>query len=215
LLALVTVAARARAAETERVTADRVVASMGNEAITESDVIREYRFETFVADGRVPAKPPGSQVLRAVEARLIDQELLERQLKRDPIDSSVTRQRVSQRMAEIRKRFKSPDGFAAALRSLGMSPAELMKKLEEQQAILGMIDERFRLSAGVGSSDIQRYYREVFLPEFARRASGPAPPLSQVQDKIREILVQEQINKLLKEWLTELKRESGVRLIAK
>jgi hypothetical protein len=215
LLAPVTVAARARATEAERVTVDRVVASIGSEAITGSDVIREYRFEGFVADGRVPAIPPGPNDFRAAESRLIDQELLERQLKGDPADSSVTDQQASRSMAAIRKKFNSPETFEAALHSLGLSPAALMKRLEQQQAILEMVDERFRPAAGVGASDIQRYYREVFLPEFARRASGPAPPLSQVQDQIREILVQERINGLLREWLTELKRESGVRLISK
>lgn len=216
MLALAT-AAGAGSAERQPLTVDRVVASIGNEAITESDVIQEYRFETFLADGRVPSKSPTPPAFKAVEMRLVDQMLLERQLKLDPVKSSPITQQSLQQMETMRKKFRTSGDFEAALRSLRMNQGELLNKLEEQRAILQMIDDRFRpaADADVGSEDIQHYYREVFLPEFARKATGPAPPLSKVQGKIHEILVQKQISELLQEWLTELRRATSVRIISK
>ncbi|MGH9453814.1 MAG: hypothetical protein ACRD2O_07580, partial [Terriglobia bacterium] len=40
-------------------TLDRVVAAVGRTAITESDVLQEYRLEKFLDDGRVPVDLPG------------------------------------------------------------------------------------------------------------------------------------------------------------
>jgi len=54
---------------------DRVVASTGEVAITQSDVEREYRLERFL-DGQWPAPPPDSKTLEQVGERLTEQKLL-------------------------------------------------------------------------------------------------------------------------------------------
>ena len=51
---------------------DRVVASIGDVVITQSDVEREYRLERFL-DGQWPAPPPDRKTLEQVRERLTNQ----------------------------------------------------------------------------------------------------------------------------------------------
>jgi peptidyl-prolyl cis-trans isomerase SurA len=188
------------------------VASIGNLAITQSDVVQEYRFETFVADGRIPTNPPSETLFRTVESRLIDQRLLEQQLRDYPADFSALREKAVKEMNTIRNKFRDPGEFAATLSSLGMTEAQVLSRLETQQHILTMVEERTSPAAAVEPQEIEEYYRKTLLPQLAKSTTERPPPLSQVQDKIREILVQQKINQLLAEWLTELKREQHVRV---
>jgi peptidyl-prolyl cis-trans isomerase SurA len=193
-------------------TLDRVVAAIANVAITESDVLQEYRFETFAAEGRVPTKPPAEALFRTVESRLIDQELLERQLHDYPADVETIREKAAKEMNTIRKRFKNANAFNAALTSLGMTEAQVLARLETEQHISMMIDERTRPAAAVEPQEILQYYRKNLLPQLAKSTTEKLPPLAQVQDRIREILVQQKINQLLASWLAELRREQHVRV---
>ncbi len=192
-------------------TVDRVVAVIGNDGITESDVIQEYRFEVFAAGGSLPANLPDAAAFGKAESRLINQKLLEQQLANYPEDRNVVRERAEQQMDRVQEHSKGFAQFDAALRLLGLTRAQFLSRLEQQQHILMMIDNRLRPAAAVEPRDIQTYYHKTFLPEFERRYGGDSPPLSQVQDRIREILVQERINQLLQQWLTELKQAQHVR----
>lgn len=189
-------------------TVDRVVASIGTVAITQSDVLQEYRFETFVADGRVTMDPPPASLFRTIESKLIDQNLLEEQLRDYPADADTLRQKAAEEVNGLRKRFKTIREFHAALHSLGMTEAELLTRLETQQHILMMVDEHTRPAAAVQPEEVLQYYRKTLLPQLAR--STKPPPLSQVQDQIREILVQKKMSQLLGEWLAELRNEHHV-----
>jgi peptidyl-prolyl cis-trans isomerase SurA len=209
VLAMLGFALRSAPAQTQ--TVDQVVAAIGNFAITHSDVVREYRIETFEAEGRVPSVPPDAPAFPAVRTRLIDQKLLEQQLPNYPAPSAEFRKKAMDQMHSIRGKCKSEAGYLEALRSLGLTEAGFLGRLEQQQHILMMIDERLRPAATVTSREIDEYYHQTFLPEFARSVHGAPPPLSEVDDKIRGILVEKKINQMLAEWLAELRRSAHVR----
>ncbi len=59
-------------------TLDAVVASIGNQAITSSDVAQEYRFERFL-DGAWPPPAPNAAALAAAREHLTYQILLTRE----------------------------------------------------------------------------------------------------------------------------------------
>jgi hypothetical protein len=206
LCARQTIAARAQVL-------DRVVASIGNSAITLSDVEREYRLEMLLSQGRVPAAPPDPAAFQQTQSKLIDQELLQQELSAYPVNSREIRRRATERLAELRKMFRNDDDFQAALHAVGMTPSELLRHLEEQQRILRMIDERLRPAAGVTQEEVEDYYRTTFLPEF-KKQSRSAPPLTDVQDRIQEILIQKKIDQLLDEWLSELRKDHHVHMIS-
>jgi len=98
---------------------DRVVASIGDVAITQSDVESEYRLERFL-DGQWPPPPPDSKTLDQVRERLVHQKLLlaeeNQNLPRDPALENT----AAEELDGLRKRFSSEPDFESALHSLHM-----------------------------------------------------------------------------------------------
>ncbi len=192
-------------------TADRVVASLGNEAITQSEVEAEYRFELFL-DGKVPGSVPDTATLMHVCDRLIEQKLLAEEATAEKTESEDPPGNTTGMLEEVRKKFGSQEAFESAVHSLGLDEREMLARFAIQEKTLRMIEQRFRPAAWPERAGIETYYRETFLPEYALHHSGPAPPLADVEDKIREILVERNINRLLEAWLTEMKSSRRVRV---
>ncbi|HLI30314.1 MAG TPA: hypothetical protein VKV79_04345 [Terriglobia bacterium] len=194
-------------------TVDRVVASVGRSGITRSDVIKEYQMEQFLGSGRVPSQLPDAIALDQSRTRLIDQKLLAGEISSYLVNPALLREAALKQVAELRARFKTGAEFQSALRLLGVTQTQLRKRLERDQHILLMINTRMRPAAVVSQNEIQDYYERTFLPKASRLGRGAPLSLSAVQNQIREILVQEKINRLLDEWLKELREEHQVRIL--
>ncbi|PYV27152.1 MAG: hypothetical protein DMG24_05405, partial [Acidobacteria bacterium] len=128
-------------------TLDRVVASVGDVAITESDVVREYGLEILIQEGKLPKPPPDAATLDRVRDRLIDQTLLAQETRAEGLEWPGARSAAQQRLAEVRKRFSSAKAFDSALRSLGMSENQFLEVLAAQQRTLRLIEQRLRPAA--------------------------------------------------------------------
>ncbi len=195
-------------------TIDQVVASVDGAAITQSDVETEYRTEVFHEEGRVPPKVPDAEKLAHVLDRLIDQRLLmEEASAAEHKNSAASQERAEQTLADLGKKFASEEAFQAALRSLGLNEHDLLAKIEEQQRILRVVDQRLRPLVSVEHDEIEAYYQAAFLPEWAKKNKGSAPGLADVEDQIQEILVQRKIDQQLDVWLKELRAAHRVRRI--
>ncbi len=120
---------------------------------------------------------------------------------------------AEQTLADLGKKFASEEAFQAALRSLGLNEHDLLAKIEEQQRILRVVDQRLRPLVSVEHDEIEAYYQTAFLPEWAKKTKGSAPGLTDVEDQIQEILVQRKIDQQLDVWLKELRAAHRVRRI--
>lgn len=187
------------------------MASIGNVALTASDLELEYRFELFLK-GQSPATPPDVATLARVRDRLIEQRLLAEEAETTDIEQGDLPRKAAETLAEIRKQYASAAAFQAALQALGMDEQEVLKRLEEQELVLQIIDQHLRPAAWVERAEIEAYYQTTFVPQYAQRASGPAPALEEVENQIREILVQRKIDQLLQPWLQDLKVNRRVKL---
>lgn len=192
-------------------TLDRMVASIGRVAITQSDVEREYRLETLIDQGRLPSAPPDAAALDRVRDRLIDQALLDEQVKAEAAAPAGEAAAASW-MAQIRKQFTSQEAFDSALRELDMDETQLRRVLEGHERSLAMIDRRLRPAASPEQAEIAAYYRGTFVPDYAKRGQGAPPPLEAVESRIQEILVQQKIDSELEVWLKELRSSHQVKV---
>jgi hypothetical protein len=190
---------------------DRVVASLGSQAITESDVRTEFEFELFL-EGRNPNAALDPERAQRVLDQLIEQRLLLHESEAEKWEQRELRSAAEARLEAIRNKFQSEAAFDSALRVMGLDQAQVLTRLEDQERILRLIDRRFRPGAWVEESEIEAYYRGNFAPEFTKRSGQPAPPLAEVEAQIREILVQKKIDQLLNDWLTDLKGSHVVKL---
>lgn len=189
---------------------DRVLVSFENVAITQSDAEREYGIELFL-EGKMPAEIPDPATLRQTCERLVDQRLLALEPAAGSASPEALRTAALQDLEEARKRFPNEGAYQSALESLRMNEQQLLGRLVEQRQILQSIDQRLRPAAAPEAAEIETYYRETFVPEYLQRNKGPAPPLTEVESQIRELVVQRKIDQLLALWLEELRSNRRVR----
>ena len=189
---------------------DRVVASIGEVAITRSDVDREYRLERFL-DGQWPPPAPDAKALDMARERLTYQKLLLEEETQDLSHEPALEKTAAEELAGVRRRFASEKDYQAALSSLRMDEKQVLTTLVDQQRILRVIEDRLRPEAAPATPELESYYRDVFVPEYKSTRGQPVPPLTDVQGQIQEILVQKKIDQLLADWLAELRPSRRVR----
>ncbi len=183
---------------------DRVLASVGDIAITRRDVVEEYRFERFL-DSKFPAGEPDSTESQAALNRLISQTLLDEQMQRPGTATKNGAKDAEATLKSVREKFPSEQAYNAALQSLGMTEPQVLKRLEIYERTLRTINNRLRPTALPDPGEIDDYYKKVFVPEYAKQNAGTPPALDQVRGQIREILVQKKMNEQLDDWLNRLK----------
>jgi hypothetical protein len=202
--------ASGRAAAERPQVLDRVLVSFGNVAITQSDAEREYAIELFL-EGKMPAEIPDPTTLQQTCERLVNQRLLALESPAGSPVPEALRTAALQDLEEARKRFPNQGAYQSALESLHMNEQQLLGRLIEQRQILQTIDQRLRPAAAPEAAEIEAYYRETFVPQYLQRNKGPAPPLTEVESQISELVVQRKIDQLLARWLEELRSDRRVR----
>jgi len=197
-----------------QLTIDQVVAAVDGAAITASDVEQEYKLETFLESGHVPAPVSlNDAAFGRVLERLIDQKLLERELQQEGMKNLNVPRSVAERLEEIHKKMSNDQAFDSALRSLNIDEDQLRRKLEGQQRIAQMIDRRLRPDAKPAQAEIEAYYRTTFLAELAKNAIGSPPPLKAVEGRITEILTQKKIGDLMDSWIKQLRSTHRIKIL--
>jgi SurA-like N-terminal domain len=185
-------------------TLNSVVASVGDDAITQRDVVEEYRFERFL-QGKAPAGEPTPEESKDALSRLISQRLLAEQMQQPGRPLKNGSKNAEDTLKSVREKFPDQTVYRAALQSLGMTEPQVLKRLELYQRTLQMINNRLRPAALPDPSEVEGYYKNTFVPEYAKEHADPPPSLDNIRDQIREILVQKKMNELLDNWLDRLK----------
>lgn len=108
-------------------------------------------------------------------------------------------------LKSVREKFSDPTAYRKALTSLGMTEPQVLQRLELYERTLQMINNRLRPAAVPDPNEVDTYYKNTFVPEYAKAHGGPPPSLDNVREQIREILVQKKMNGLLDNWLDRLK----------
>jgi peptidyl-prolyl cis-trans isomerase SurA len=184
-------------------TLNRVVAAVDYQAITERDVVFEFHYEQLL-NGQFPKGEPDAKAREQIRNRLVEQVLLSQEAQESQLPK-VTPEALARDRADLQKKFGSPEAFEEALRAAGLDNVGLLARLRRRDLIAEQTELRLRPQAWVEQSEIETYYNDTFVPEFKQHNQGQPPALDDVSDKIREILVEEKINKLLDDWISDLK----------
>jgi hypothetical protein len=195
---------------------DRVVAVVNNQAILASDVDDEVRLAVL---------DPGQAGLGVLTPQLaleqlISRALIQQQIRQEDAQAAEPSQaEVDARLAAIRREVPacihfncaSEQGWAAFLAAHGLTPKRVESYLRYRVQILRFIEQRFRQGIRITPEEIESYYRETLLPQFA---SGEAiPPLDKVAPRIEEILLERQVNVLFDDWLRNLRKQGDVEVL--
>jgi hypothetical protein len=189
---------------------DRIVATVNNHIILQSEWQDAVRYEAFVA-GR-PLDQVQAVDRKAALDHLIDQELLREQMRSSGFPHAATED-VEKSIQEIRNRYpgaESDAAWQAALQRYGLTENELKKRVTLQVDLMGLVDARLRPNVIIDSKSIESYYNQELLPQL-RQSGAEQVPLAEVTPKIKELLTQQKMNQMLVAWLQDLRSGSQIR----
>jgi hypothetical protein len=208
--------ARGQAEATQAVVLDQVVAVVNNQAILASDVEEEIRL-AVLDPGR-----GGLGVLTRKRAlqQLISRALIQQQIRQEDTQAAEPSQvEIDARVAEIRKELPacvhrncaSDEGWNAFLGAHDLTPERVDTYLRYRIQILRFIEQRFRQGIRISPKEIETYYHDTLLPQYA--AGETIPALDKVAPRIEEILLQQQVNELFDDWLRNLRKQGDVEIL--
>lgn len=174
-------------------TVDGIAARIEDDIITESEVRELAGFQQLV-DGKSKTR---NEVIR----ELADQSMVhgEAALAAFPLASHED---IDRAYAEFVKQFPSPQEFQARCAAVGVSESAVRRILAQQLFLSRFLDYRFRPAAQVDDAQVEKFYKEEFVPQLTAKNQA-VPPLEDVEDTIREVLVQRAINDRAAKWLDE------------
>ena len=196
---------------------DRVIAIVNGEVLLQSDVRQEIRIAVLQ-----PITVPGNQNTDVNAAqRLIRRALILRQMKeQQQIDYSVSDEEVKKSLAELRAQIpicrqigcSTEEGWREFLNKNDITEQEAEDRWRQRLEILKFINIRFGAGIRISRQDIQKYYQESVVPAFEKLKEKP-PTLESVSPRVREILVQQQVNSMLRDWLQSLREQGTVQIL--
>ena len=188
---------------------DRLVASVGRQALTESDLLREIRLHALL-NGAPADFSPSSK--RPVLERMIERALIRREMEmsRHPAPEADA---VDGYLNEVKKtRFGSEAAYREQLSKYGVREEEFRQYLAEQVAVAGFLQVRFRPGVQVTESESLEYYQNHLLPEWQNRTGEPPPSFEEARPQIEAILAGQRVDRLVDQWLKEARAQTRIEI---
>ena len=195
---------------------DRAVAVVNKQVILASDLDDEIRLSVLDPTTVVQVEITRQQALE----QLISRALIEQQIRQQDIEAiAPSQEEVNARLHEIRAELPicvrqncaSDAGWKAFLASHGLTAERVETYLRYRLEILRFIEQRFRQGIQISPQQVETYYHDTLLPQYAPGVT--VPPLDKVSPRIQEILLQQQVNELFGNWLTDLRRQGDVEVL--
>jgi len=195
---------------------DSVVAVVNNQAILSTDIEDEIRL-SVLDPGR-----GGLGVLTRARAldQLIGRALIQQQIRQQDVQASEPSQsEVDGDLSEIRRELPacvrgncaSEAGWKAFLAAHDLTQERVEAYLLYRVQILRFIEQRFSQGINISPQEIETYYRLTLLPQYTK--GEPVPPLEKVSQRIEEILLQQRVNALFDDWLSNLRKQGEIEVL--
>jgi len=183
---------------------DGVAARIEDDIITESEVRELAAFQVLV-DGK--SKPRAELIRELSDQWLIRSEATATRYALPPAAD------VDRAYTEFVKQFPSPEDFQKRCARAGLTEAAVRRTVAQQLYLSRFIDYRFRPEAQVSDEQVETYYRDEFSPQLKAR-NEPVPPLDDVDETIREVLIQRAISDRAAKWLSESRDKLKIDIVA-
>jgi hypothetical protein len=195
---------------------DRAVAVVNRHLILASDLDEEIRLSVLDANDMPQQELTRQQALeRLISRTLVEQQIRQEDMRAIEPSPEAVEARLQVIRGElpvcIRQNCASDAGWKAFLSEHGLTEQRVYAYLRYRLEILNFIEQRFRRGIQISEQQIKTYYHDRLLSQYA---SGEAvPPLSRVSSRIQEILLQQQVNELFDNWLTNLRQQGDVEIL--
>jgi len=176
-----------------QIVVDRIVATVEGEPITASELADLGKLQRLTGG----AAPEEKELLR----RRIEQWIIATDARNSRFPPPQSAE-IDREVAEVMRDFPSREAFEARLRELGLRQESLRQLLGDRLWLARHLDSRFRPTVQIDDAQIEGYYHGDLAKQMAARGQS-LPPLDDVREQIREVLVQREISERAGRWLDE------------
>lgn len=191
---------------------DRIVATVGKRAVLQSELDQAVRYELFTAGRQIDTLTIAD--VKASLARIVDQQLLRADM--GPTEAfAPAEEDLAKGVAEVRTQTVgagSDQAWRDALRTYGLTEAIVRDRVRSQLETLRIVNSRLRPGVRVDQTEVETAYRQEFLPKL-RQAGAKEPPLAEVSQRIRQILVERHMGENLDKWLEALRSQADIHIV--
>lgn len=179
--------------------------------ITYSDILWQMALQPGVQ-----LEKPSSEDLNRSLQTLINQRIFALEAERLP-RARPTDKEIADKIAETLSYFPTTAAFETRLKQVGFSSVKddaFERLIAQRVAIEKYVDFRFGSFVVVTADEEQKYYRDIYTPEFRRRSPGLLlPPLEEKRTEIRQILTNQKTAAAIERFLDEAKRRVQVEIL--
>jgi peptidyl-prolyl cis-trans isomerase SurA len=181
---------------------DRIVITVGNQVITQSQIDDEIRVTAFLNRDKLDLT---ADAKKQAASRLIEQALIKREmdLSRYPLPELSD---AGESLETLKAMYSTETEFQDALQAYGITADELTRRLWWQLTLLRFIDYRFRPGIQIPAADVQAYYQQQ-VSAWEQKGTKPIPTLQESRDQIEEILTQKRIDQALEQWIKDTRSQ--------
>jgi hypothetical protein len=185
-------------------TVDGIAARIEDDILTESEV-RELGTFQILVDGQ---RKPRAEIIRELE----DQWIVRGEATAADYPEPSTED-VDRAYSQLERQFPSPAEFKRRCTTAGLSEAGARRLLAQQLYLSRFLDFRFRPAAQVTDAQVEEYYNNEFAAPL-KKGGHAVPALEDVDDTIREVLVQRAINDRATTWLDDTRGRLQIDVIS-
>ena len=181
---------------------DAIVVRIEDDIITLSE-LRELAAYQQLLDGR-------SQSNEEIRSELIEQWVVNNEARTTgfPLPAQTE---VDRELSRVETSFSSPAVYQQRLEAIGLPAAAVRRIITRQIYLARYLDYKFRSSIQVSDAAIADYYRDHLVPELHAKVQQP-PPLTDVTEQIREVLIEQGVNERTAAWFDETKPRLKIEL---
>ncbi len=176
---------------THPVWADRILAVVGDEVITQTDLNKvvkawDYQLRSELSDMEYLRKI--EEIKKRALNRLIEEYLLYLKARDEGI--TVDSFLVEKEMEKIKERFPSQEDFIASLKEAGMTPQDLYNQVEKKLMVQRLVNEKIRRKIYVNPTEVVRTFkreRQRFCETISAKLDSVFVPFSKNLDQKGEM----------------------------
>jgi hypothetical protein len=181
---------------------DRIAANIGQQAITDQQVIEQARLTAVIEGAPLDLSAENK---RKVLDRMIDQALVRKEIEFTKFPNATAKE-AQPLLKQVQDRYPTDDAFTQALHAAGITEDELSQYLTWQVTFLRFVEYRFQPSVQITDTDIrQEYGRQT--SGWADKHGTPPPSLDQMQPELQRIVRQRLTDSALDRWLGEVRTQ--------
>jgi hypothetical protein len=186
---------------------DEIVAVVDAEIVTWSDVKWLIGFRGF------PVPEEESEQARfylEIVEQIVNQVLILRETIKTPF-IAANEEEIFAFLEQHEARFSADDEYKNALQKMGLTTNVMTDILRRQVTVNKFIELRFEPFVIVLPDEIDEYYQTEYVPEL-RASNQYVPPVSLVEETIRQILSVRKTTEYLERWLRDARQAAEVQI---